>query len=76
MATIKTIGIWFGINKNKKPSYHIEKPTRGNGVWISKSPFCSSVLCSQLDDMIMNTPLTWENDAEYIEIPLKDIEQM
>ena len=72
MANVKTIGLWFGVNENKKPSYHLEKPTRNfeTKAWCLSSPFCSSVLCNKLDEMIMNTPLSWENEPEYIEIPI------
>lgn len=66
----KTLKIWIGINKDGSLSLHAEVPFRDEdrGIWVSKYPFCNSVMYNELSKMITKSSMTWQSDPEYMEI--------
>ena len=67
--TDKTLIIWFGINKNNKVRMFLEEPTRDNDlkIWVGKN-FCNSVIQKQLENMVKGSSLSWESDAQVIQL--------
>lgn len=67
--TSKVLIVWFGVNKNGKVRMFLDEPTRDNdlNIWIGKN-FCNSVIQNQLETMVKGTSLSWESDAQVIQL--------
>lgn len=66
----KTIKVWIGINKDNSLSLHTETPTRDDerGIWVSRFPFCNSLMYNELSKMITKTKMSWESEPEFMEV--------
>lgn len=66
----KTMGIWFGVNKDNSVSMHLIEPNKNEktGAWVSKQPFCSSVLQKELQKVVSKTQLDFNSEPNYIEV--------
>ena len=69
----KTIGIWFGVNRNGFLYMSSEKPTKNEkaGKWESQMPFCASAIYSQIKQLADKIDMSWNSDLEYMEINVK-----
>lgn len=67
---IRSVNIWVAKNKDGKVSIHKTCPTRNEdkGKWVSKDPFCSSIIQAQIQKLLERSSITWESDPEYLEI--------
>lgn len=63
----KTIGVWFGINKNGFVSLHLEEPKREGNKWVSNKPYCNSIIQKQIEDLVKRALFNWEMECEYLE---------
>ena len=70
---VKTIKLWVGVNGNGFIYMHPEQPIRDNEHkrWLSNAPFCNSLLQTELEYVIKQANVTWENDTEYFELPFE-----
>lgn len=61
---------WLYMNKNGFIGMSFDKPERNEktGKWISKYPYCNSIMYAQIVDMISKSQFSWQNEPEYIEI--------
>lgn len=61
--------VWFGINKNGKVRMFLDEPVRDDDlkIWVGKN-FCDSVIQKQLESMVKGTTLSWESDAQVIQL--------
>lgn len=66
----KTIKIYIGVNKDNSISLHTETPVKDEerGIWVSRYPFCNSLMYNELSKMITKSALSWESEAELIEV--------
>ena len=61
--------VWFAINKNGKVRMFINEPTRNTelGIWDGDM-FCNSLIQKQLESMVKGTTLSWDSDAQAIQL--------
>lgn len=66
----KTIGIWFAINKDNSVAMHLIEPIKNEktGAWVSKQPFCNSVLQGELIKIVSKAQLNFNSEPNYIEV--------
>ena len=71
MKTSQTAAkFWLYMNKNGFIGMSFDKPERNEktGKWVSKYPYCNSIMHAQIVDMIAKSQFSWQNEPEYIEI--------
>ena len=70
-----SISVWVGVNKDGTISMHGVQPKRNleTGVWISNMPFVNSMLYEQMKIMMTNAGYTFDNDPEFLELTLKNL---
>ena len=61
--------VWFGINGSGKVRMFLDEPVRDDDlkIWVGKN-FCNSVIQKQLETMVKGTTLSWESDAQVIQL--------
>lgn len=70
----KTIGIWFAINKDNSVAMHLIEPVKNEktGTWVSKQPFCNSVLQKELQKIVSKAQLNFNSEPNYIEVRIPE----
>lgn len=68
----KTMGIWFAINKDDSVAMHLVEPTKNEktGAWVSKQPFCNSILQNELKKIVSKAQLNFDSEPNYIEVKI------
>lgn len=70
----KTMGIWFGVNKDNCVAMHLIEPNKNEktGAWVSKQPFCNSVLQTELQKIVSKAKLDFNSEPNYIEVRIPE----
>ena len=66
----KSITVYIGVNKNGSISLHSIEPTRDEdrGIWVSKMPFCNSIIYNQFTKLVEKSNMNWLNDPEPVTV--------
>ena len=64
----KSLTVFVCVNKNGSPSLHMIEPAKDEerGIWVSKMPFCNSVLYPQFATMLEKSNIGWDHEPEPI----------
>ena len=70
---LKSIAIWFAVNKNGDVRMFLDNPTKNVqlGIWESTKPFVNSVLYKEICQIVQQAKMNFENNPEVIEIQIK-----
>ena len=70
---LKSIQIWFAVNRNGNVRMFLENPTKNisKGIWESKSPYVNSVMYKDIARVVQQAHMTFENNPEIIEMQIK-----
>lgn len=64
--------IYVGVNEDHSVSFHAEEPKRikhnEKGMWWSKYPFVSSIICKNIESVILQSNMSWTDEVEIFEI--------
>ena len=70
---MKSITVWFAVNKNGKVRMFLDNPTKNVnlGIWESNNPYVNSVLYKDICQIVQQAKMNFENNPEVIEIQIK-----
>lgn len=70
---LKSVAIWFAVNKNGDVRMFLDNPTKNTqlGIWESKNPYVNSVLYKDICQIVQQAKMNFENNPEVIEIQIK-----
>ena len=73
MSKLKSIAIWFAVNKNGDIRMFLENPTKNveRGIWESKNPYVNSVLLKDISQVVQQAKMNFENNPEVIEMQIQ-----
>lgn len=70
---LKSVQIWFAVNRNCKVRMFLENPTRNvtKGIWESNKPYINSLLYKDICHIVQQARMIFENNPEIIEVQIK-----
>ena len=70
---MKSVVIWFAVNKNGTVRMFLDNPTKNVdlGIWESKKPYVNSVLYKDICQIVQQARMSFENNPEIIEMQIK-----
>lgn len=70
---IKSVAIWFAVNKNGDVRMFLDNPTKNAqlGIWESTKPYVNSVIYKDICQIVQQTKMNFENNPEVIEMQIQ-----
>ena len=70
---LKSVQIWFAVNKNGSVRMFLDNPKKNvdKGIWESKYPYVNSVLYKDICQVVKQAKMNFENNPECLEIQIQ-----
>jgi len=70
---LKSVTIWFAVNKNGNVRMFLDNPKKNTerGIWEGKYPYVNSIIYKDINKVVKQAKMTFENNPEVIEIQIQ-----